>query len=53
MIEFSIPEMCPEYSVCHDLDLVARGGSEITGPEREPRRESAAALRAAKVVGSR
>ncbi len=53
VIQFSIPEMCPEQFTCHDLDLVAKHPSEITGPERDVRRESAAALMSARVVGAR
>ncbi len=53
VIQFSIPEMCPEQFTCHDLDLVARHPSEITGPERNVRLETGAALMAARVVGTR
>ncbi|UCC98897.1 MAG: hypothetical protein JSW66_03200 [Phycisphaerales bacterium] len=52
-ILFSIPEMCPEHVVCHDLDLVERADSEITSPAKNVREAATAALLAAKVVGGR
>lgn len=52
-ILFSIPDMCPEYLGCHDLDLVESTDSEITGPTKNVREASTAALLAAKVVGTR
>jgi hypothetical protein len=52
-ILFSIQQMCPEYIVCHDLDLVESTDSEVTSPTNDPRKTAIAALRAAKVVGGR
>jgi hypothetical protein len=52
-ILFSIEQMCPEYIVCHDLDLVERTDSEITSPTKDPRKTATSALLAAKVVGGR
>ncbi len=52
-ILFSIPEMCPEHFTCHDLDLVERTDSEITGPAKDTRQAAIADLLAAKVVGGR
>ncbi|MHC4357047.1 MAG: hypothetical protein ACYS0H_30485 [Planctomycetota bacterium] len=52
-ILFSIPEMCPEHFTCHDLDLVERTDSEITGPAKNIRQSAIADLLAAKVVGDR
>lgn len=52
-ILFSIPEMCPEQFTCHDLDLVERTESEITGPAKNTRQAAIADLLAAKVAGGR
>jgi hypothetical protein len=53
VIQFSIQEMCPEEFTCHDLDLVEKTSSEITRPDKDVQRASAASLLAAKVVGGR
>jgi hypothetical protein len=53
VIQFSIPDLYPEQLTCHDLDLVAKGASEITEPGRNLREEPTAELRAAHVVGER
>ena len=52
-ILFSIPEMCPEQLTCHDLDLVERTDSEITGPAKNTRKAAIADLLSAEVVGGR
>jgi hypothetical protein len=52
-ILFSIPDMCPEQLTCHDLDLVERTDSEITGPTKNTRQAAIADLLSAKVVGGR
>jgi hypothetical protein len=53
VIQFSIPEMCPEQMTCHDLDLAAQGDPEITVPEADLEKIPPEAAMAAKVVGSR
>jgi hypothetical protein len=54
VIQFSIPGMAPEEFGCHDLDLLAKSDSEITGPgselEKEPVRSK---LRSTRIVGGR
>ena len=52
-ILFSIEQICPEHLTCHDLDLVERTDSEITGPTKNLRQTATATLLAAKVVGER
>jgi hypothetical protein len=52
-ILFSIGQMCPEHITCHDLDLVERTDSEVTGPIRDLQKTATPAMRAAKVVGER
>ncbi|MHC4120793.1 MAG: hypothetical protein ACYSWO_25155 [Planctomycetota bacterium] len=50
-IEFSM--MYPERLYCHDLDLLERIDSEITGPYSSLDEQDISALRSAPVVGSR
>jgi len=53
LVHFSIPEMIPERLQCHDLDIIEKSDSEITGRLSELRKLPAATLIAAKVTGSR
>jgi hypothetical protein len=50
-IEFSM--MYPERLYCHDLDLLERIDSEITGPYSSLDEQDISALRSAPIVGSR
>jgi len=53
IVHFSIPELIPKRLGCHDLDLIERTDSEVTGKLSELRKLPASTLISAKVTGSR